>query len=61
MTMLRVVIFCVIGLAVSEIMQALGSDQSLFVFNFVFGGLGAVAAVDVFLWLMRRRSTEERH
>jgi hypothetical protein len=51
----RAVMFCVVGAIVAFGGRALGTDPALFVWMFVSGGLGAVAAIDISRWCLLRR------
>ena len=53
--LLRVFLFCFAGSVFTSIAVRFGVPEELAPWIFVSNGLGAVAAVDVFLWFARRR------
>ena len=58
--LLRVFLFCLAGGIFTGIAAWLDVPQALAPWIFVSNGLGAVAAVDVFLWLAYRRGWLKR-
>jgi hypothetical protein len=50
----RMLMFCVVGVIVMWIGRALGAAPGSLPWMFVSGGLGAVFAIDVALWWQQR-------
>lgn len=53
----RVLMFVAVGAFVAWLGRLAGAPSSLWVVQFVLGGLGAVAAIDVFAWWVARRAS----
>lgn len=53
---LRVFLFLVVGASIGWMNASVGVEHGALVWNSVLGGLGGVAAVDVYLHILRKRS-----